>query len=414
MRSTILALVAGLLVVTSPAFAGGGARGDVEFGVYGGYGWLDDYGIFHPKNGPLYGARLGYFFTPNWSLEGSAQRLSSKTDFDLFGVSNVDVHIDSYRLNLLYNFGAGEPVRPFLTAGGGYEKTSFEGFGQACDFGWNAGGGLRWFPSPHWNLRAEGRYVRTSVGGSIDEEQGNVEATLGIGWLFGGGKETEAVEASEPPPVNRAPTVSCASDRPAILPGEEVSVRATASDPDGDPLTYEWSTTAGRVTGSGSSATLDFSGATPPTTATVTVRVSDGHGHLTSCNLAVSLREPSRPAEAISCLAGGFPRNMSRLNNVDKACLDDMAQRLKADPRARVIIIGHADSQESAAEQIGEQRAKAVQDYVVRDRGIEASRITIRSAAATKPLDPGTDAVARARNRRVVVWFVPEGAKEPE
>src|SRR6476661_3160374 len=64
MRSKILALVALLLVATGPAIAGGGGKGDTELGVYGGYGWLDDYGIFHPKNGPLYGARLGYFFSP--------------------------------------------------------------------------------------------------------------------------------------------------------------------------------------------------------------------------------------------------------------------------------------------------------------------------------------------------------------
>jgi outer membrane protein OmpA-like peptidoglycan-associated protein len=128
----------------------------------------------------------------------------------------------------------------------------------------------------------------------------------------------------------------------------------------------------------------------------------------------VGLREPTRPAEAISCLAGGFPRNLSRLTNVDKACLDDMAQRLKADPRARVIVIGHADSHEIAPDKIAGQRAEAVKQYVVQERGIEVSRLTVRSAAATKPLDNGLDVAAQARNRRVEVWFVPEGAKEPE
>jgi len=49
MRSTILALVAVLLVAAGPAFAGNGEKGDWELGIYGGYGWLDDYGFFHPK-----------------------------------------------------------------------------------------------------------------------------------------------------------------------------------------------------------------------------------------------------------------------------------------------------------------------------------------------------------------------------
>jgi outer membrane protein OmpA-like peptidoglycan-associated protein/opacity protein-like surface antigen len=410
-----LALVAVLLVAASAAYAGGGEKGDGELGIYGGYGWLDDYGIFHPKNNLLYGARLGYFFTPRWSMEVSAQRLSTETEFDVLGVQNVDVHLDAFRLNALYNFRAGEPVRPFLTAGVGYEKTDIADFGQGCDFGWNAGGGVRWFPSPHWNLRADGRYVRTNVGDAIDKAQSNIEATLGLSVMFGGGKHEPAPAAVvEPVRQNQPPTVSCSSERPEALPGENMGVRAIASDPDGDPLTYEWTTTAGRVTGTDANATLDLTGATPPGSATVTVRVSDGHGHTTSCNSVVAVREPARPAEAISCLAGGFPRNLSRLNNVDKACLDDMAQRLKADPRARVVIVGHADSHERSAEDIGEQRAKAVRDYLVTERSIEASRVTVRSAAATHPLDTGTDMAAQARNRRVDVWFVPEGAKDPD
>ena len=36
----------------------------------------------------------------------------------------------------------------------------------------------------------------------------------------------------------------------------------------------------------------------------------------------------------MTCTSGGFPRNLARLNNVDKACLDDVASRLRTDPRA--------------------------------------------------------------------------------
>lgn len=415
MRSTIMALVAAMLVATSPAFAGGGAKGDWELGVYGGYGWLDDYGKFHPKNNFLYGARLGYFITPQWSTEFSAQRLSTETEFDVLGVEDVDVHLDALRLNALYNFGEpGQKFRPFLTAGVGDEKFHAEGFGEACDIGWNAGAGFRWFLSPRWNIRADGRYVGIKVD-DIDESEGNVEATLGLGLTFGGGGHAEAPEVTEaPPPSNQAPTVTCAAERSEILPGESVNITATANDPEGDPLTYVWSTTAGRVSGNAASATLDFTGATAPTSATITVRVSDSHGNTASSDCGVRLIEPAKPAEAVSCLAGGFPRNLARITNVDKACLDDVAQRLKGDPRATVVVIGHADSRESSAQRISQQRANAVRDYLAQERSIETSRITVRSAAATKPLDTGADTDAQARNRRVEVWFVPEGAKTPD
>lgn len=410
MRSFILTLAAALLLVTSPASAGGGAKGDWELGVYGGYGWLDDYGIFHPKDNLLYGGRLGYFLTPQWSTEVSAQHLGTETEFDVLGVPNTDFDINSYRLNLLYNFGAGKSFRPFLTAGVGREDTSIDNFGESCDIGWNAGAGARLFLSPHWNLRGDGRFISTSIDDGIGESQQNVEATLGLGFAFGGG-ETEAEVAEVP---NQAPTVSCASDRPELLPGENVTFRASATDPEMDPLTYEWSSSVGRVTGAGATAMFDFTGVTPPSTATVTVRASDNHGHTATSECSVSLREPARPAEAVSCLAGGFARNASRLNNVDKACLDDMAQRLQADPRAHVIVIGHADPRESSASSVAEQRANAVKDYVVLERGIDGSRITVRNSAATRPMSTGTDAEAQSRNRRVEVWFVPQGASDPQ
>jgi len=124
---------------------------------------------------------------------------------------------------------------------------------------------------------------------------------------------------------------------------------------------------------------------------------------------------PSAPgAAAMTCLAEGFPPNSARLNNVDKACLDDVAQRLMSDPRARVVVIGHADSHERNADRIASQRARAVKDYLVRGGGVDGGRVKVRSAAASRPRDTGADDSAEARNRRCEVWFVPEGASEPD
>jgi outer membrane protein OmpA-like peptidoglycan-associated protein len=122
---------------------------------------------------------------------------------------------------------------------------------------------------------------------------------------------------------------------------------------------------------------------------------------------------PAAAAAAVSCLAEGFPPNSARLNNVDKACLDDVVQRLKSDPRAHVVVIGHADSNERNADKIASGRARAARDYLVMDGGIDGGRVKVRSAAASRPLDAGTDDAAQAKNRRCEVWFVPEGASEP-
>lgn len=225
-------------------------------------------------------------------------------------------------------------------------------------------------------------------------------------------------EVTVPPPppaapANGNPSVTCEIERSEVLPGERVGVRAVGSDPDGDTLTYEWRATAGSVVGTGPSVTFDSTGVTG--SATITVRASDGRGGSAeaTCPVRTGAPAPVKP-EAVVCTSGGFPRNLSRLNNVDKACLDDVASRLRQDPRSRVIIVGHADSGEKNPEVVARLRAEATRNYLVNERGVDASRITTRSAAATKPVDTGTDAAARARNRRVEVIFVPEGATAPE
>jgi outer membrane protein OmpA-like peptidoglycan-associated protein len=267
-------------------------------------------------------------------------------------------------------------------------------------------------PAISWNLNFDDRGLNSSSKSWTGRH-------ISIGWHPGFGcREIETYVPPPPPPppaANNNPTAVCEIERSEILPGESVRVRANASDPDGDTLTYEWSTTAGRIVGSGASVTFESTGMAPGSSATITLRVTDGRGGSATSTCSVRLRAPAvARAEAITCTSGGFPRNLARLNNVDKACLDDVASRLRQDPRSRVIIIGHADSGERYPEVIARRRAEAVKTYLVKEKGIEESRITTRSAGATKPLDTGKDAAARARNRRVEVIFVPEGATVPE
>src|SRR5688572_2322608 len=321
MRSTILALVAVLAIAAAtPAYAGGGSKGDWELGAFGGRGFLDDYGTLQPGDAFIIGGRLGHFFSSKWSLELSGQWLSTDSDFEDPLIEDVEVKLSAYRLNLIHNFGApGSGVRPFITLGGGSEKTEVEvdipgeeNFEQR-DFGWNAGLGLRFFLSPGLNLRLDGRYVGIKVGGDLDESVGNMEATAGLSLLFGGGGGAEEVAATPVTP-NQAPTVTCTADRSQVLPGEPVTLTATATDPEGDPVTYMWTSSAGTVSGAGTTATLDFTGVTAPSTATVTVRATDSNGNSGTSDCTVQLAQAQRPAEAVSCIAGGFPTDRARLN----------------------------------------------------------------------------------------------------
>jgi outer membrane protein OmpA-like peptidoglycan-associated protein len=265
-------------------------------------------------------------------------------------------------------------------------------------------------PAISWNLNFDDRGLNSSSKSWTGRH-------ISIGYHPGWGCREIAVAAPPPPPPpsNRPPTVSCEIERTTLMAGESTRVRAIASDADGDALTYSWSASSGRISGTGATVNFESTGMTPPASSTIRVRVTDGRGGDAEATCSLRMNAPERVVvQPISCTAGGFPRNLARLNNVDKACLDDVATRLKGDPRSRVIVVGHADAGERMPEVLARRRAEAVRDYLVRERGVEESRITVRSAAATKPLDTGTDAAARARNRRVEIWFVPEGATAPE
>lgn len=267
------------------------------------------------------------------------------------------------------------------------------------------------FVRPAWSYTLN--YDARGEGGSSAKKSGR---QIAIGY-HPGTRCCEVVTPPPPapPPANRPPTVSLNCLKDSLLAGETTDCRATAADPDGDALTYTWSTSAGRIAGSGPDAKLDTTGVPCGTNITVTVTVSDGRGGTASATDTVKVICPAAPKpEAVSCTSGGFPANLARLNNVDKACLDDVASRLRQDPRSRVVIVGHADTREPNAPVLARKRAEAVKSYLVKERGIEAARVTAREVGKSRLLDTGTSALAHAKNRRVDVIFVPEGATVPE
>ncbi len=263
-------------------------------------------------------------------------------------------------------------------------------------------------PAISWNLNFDDRGLNSSSKSYSGRQ-------ISIGYHPGTACcEIAAPPPPPPPPANRPPTVTVTCDSPVLV-GQNSNCRASASDPDGDPITYAWTSGAGRINGNAAAGVLDTTGMKEGDCTPVTVTVSDGRGGTAQAQTQVCVKAADKKAEATTlCTSSGFPRNLSRLNNVDKACLDDVASRLKADPRARVVVIGHADSKERYPEVIARKRAEAIKDYLVKERGVEDARVSVRSAGSSKPMDTGTSAAARAKNRRVEVVFVPEGAAAPE
>jgi len=103
------------------------------------------------------------------------------------------------------------------------------------------------------------------------------------------------------PTSNRPPVGSCYADPVEVISGSgnTVLVRADASDPDNDPLTYTWTAAAGTIEGNGSQVHWNPAGAAVGAYS-ITVRVDDGRGGTVSCvaQVLVAARQPT-----LSCSA---------------------------------------------------------------------------------------------------------------
>jgi len=257
-------------------------------------------------------------------------------------------------------------------------------------------------------------YSYTATGGTVDGTGPDVRwgsSGLAIGSYTvnakvddgRGGTATCATDIAVNKRPNRPPVISCAPERNPIIAGERVTVRSTASDPDGDPLTYSYSTTGGQVSGNGPTAQFDSTGLSAGSY-TVTCTADDGQGGRTSATTRVDVQQPAPPPQASKVGDCGYNKvGAGRFDNACKRVGDDVALRLKNEPNAKVVIVGYADKKEPKPDKLAQTRADGAKKYLG-EKGIDASRISTRVGTASA--EKGSE----KENRRVDFIFVPEGA----
>lgn len=89
------------------------------------------------------------------------------------------------------------------------------------------------------------------------------------------------------------------------------------------------------------------------------------------------------------------------LNRAARNILDAFAVYLNANPKLKVAIHGHTDSDGTDALnlKLSDSRAKAVRDHLV-GQGVAASRLSFKGFGSTKPIADNTSAEGKAKNRR--------------
>ena len=192
------------------------------------------------------------------------------------------------------------------------------------------------------------------------------------------------------------PTISCSANPSTVNPGDSATVTATGMSPQNRPLTYSFSSTAGSISGTSSPATLSTAGAAPGTI-TVTCNVVDDKGQTASAQTSVTITAPAPPAApTTSALCSiSFDRDMKRPTRVDneaKACLDDIALNLQRSTDAKLAIVGNKAGTETKKmdEKYAAERAVHAKDYLVTEKGIDGSRITVYTGSTDGKTDTTT------------------------
>jgi peptidoglycan-associated lipoprotein len=97
-----------------------------------------------------------------------------------------------------------------------------------------------------------------------------------------------------------------------------------------------------------------------------------------------------------------FSYNQATISKKDKAALDALVNKMKEDPKRKVLAEGHCDSRGTAKYNmvLGERRAKTVKDYLVK-AGVADSQIEVVSYGKERPMCAEATDECFQNNRRV-------------
>jgi hypothetical protein len=206
--------------------------------------------------------------------------------------------------------------------------------------------------------------------------------------------ETADCSASFTVKAYEPPTISCSANPSTIKPGDTSTITSVGMSPQNRPLTYSYTATAGSVSGSGTTASFSSAGA-PTGAVGITCNVSDDKGQTASANTSITINAayvaPVLHTQALCSIT--FTKDLKRPTRVDneaKACLDEVALDLQRQSDAKVFVVGESTAAEKAPAK-GKKHAKAVdfaaqravntKEYLVTEKGIDASRISVATGS---------------------------------
>lgn len=339
-----------------------------------------------------YALGLGYRFTPAMGIEVHYGR----TEPELASPLKGDGRDSRLTLDYYYAFNADGSFSPYILLGGGQENLKFDNGYKSEGVIANAALGAFWRFNQYVALRGEVRDVYNT-----DIETNDI--IIGLGLEFSG-RDNSSGAADEPAPQPE-PEQQIEEAAAAVAPVADAVV-----DSDGDGVADADdkcpNTPAGvQVDADGCPADADKDGVPDyrdqcPTTAAGVVVDDKG------CDKILT--------EAINKqLSVTFDSGKAVVKDEYKAEIGEVAALLKQYPSTSAEIQGHTDSsgKKASNDALSQQRADAVKSVLVKEFGVDASRVSAKGYGSSQPVADNKTAEGKAQNRRVIAIISGEAKK---
>ena len=208
-----------------------------------------------------------------------------------------------------------------------------------------------------------------------------------------------------PPPTNRPPTVMASCTPCEVLFGEEVRLRADASDPDGDSLNYRWSAPAGDFLDPPNRATKGWRAPSQEGPVPINVTVTDGLEGSASDTVIIQVNAPPPPPKRKYVFEDvHFDFDRYTLRPSASHVLDEVVAALGEDADLRIEIEGHTCNIGTAEYNLAlsERRANSVREYLL-SRGVGTARLQTVSYGEEHPMHDNSREETRRLNRRAAL-----------
>ena len=217
-----------------------------------------------------------------------------------------------------------------------------------------------------------------------------------------GGTASSSADVTVEAKPNTPPVVSsCAANPSTITVGQQSTVTTTATDADNDQLTYSYTTSGGKVTGSGASVQFDSTGVSPGMY-TITCTANDGRGgegHATTQITVQQAKEQTQLEQRLSLHSIYFPTAQPLPNSPVTtgllasqkttllALAGDFKKYLAFKPDAHLILQGHADPRGGPEynKKLSERRVERTKAYLVAN-GVSADAIETQGLGIEEPM----------------------------